>query len=71
MKSGLGDPLFERAAQERIKDALDAPTRFAHRLVGERTEDFRARAVACALVYDDEQLVGMGLSGATPREESQ
>lgn len=55
------DPLFEQATQNRIKAALYNPTRFAHRIMGETMGDFRARAVACALVYDDEQLDGMGL----------
>lgn len=58
------DPLFAQTAQDRIKAALYNPTRFAHRVMGEAMEDFRARAIACALVYDDEQLDGMGL-GAT------
>lgn len=56
------DPLFEQVWQDRISAAIVDPSRFAGlRVTGESMAEFRARAVACALVYDDEQLQKMGL----------
>lgn len=62
VRSQVGDAILSDATNGRIQDALYRPELFAHREVGEKVEHFRAKAVANALHYDDEQLRGMGLA---------
>lgn len=62
VRSQVGDAILSDATNGRIQDALYRPELFAHREVGEKAEHFRAKAVANALHYDDEQLRGMGLA---------
>jgi hypothetical protein len=61
--------LLTEPCLRRIIAAIDRPSGFAYQLMGEPLERYRARAIAYALTYDDEELFGMGLRPLEPTQE--